>query len=520
MLVYGLFAILLLTALSMFGFVVSIYWQQRIHTNIYLVALIFVCGIYPLGYSLEILAQTLKWKMVFLYVEYLGISFIPPFALLTALTFSRGNASRVVSVIRWPLYLISLITFASALTTAQYGFLYERFWIKTSGPFRMLTFTTGTWYWVQVGYIQIAGIISLLIYLKQWIFSSSRHRHIAAYMFLGSIFPFVSHIVYISGLIPHNIDSSPFSMALSSAVFYWAIYHSDFARIRPIAREKTFEWMKDAALVLDTAGNPLDYNQSFQKLFLQNQKIPLSKVFDTVNKDFPEMSELFIKKQNENSEKIFKIANKHFHVSRVDVPDFRQKVMGYVFVFHDITAQMEMVSMLKKLATTDELTGLYNRRYFSEISQKEVQRAMRYKRELSVGIIDVDHFKKINDQYGHDAGDTVLKMLAQVFQNTLRASDLVARYGGEEFVCLFPETGAEGAKIIAGRLKQSVEDLIWQNPINNLKVTVSIGLCSLKNFEDKQTVSEWISNLTRNADRALYAAKNRGRNQVIHFNEL
>jgi len=155
---------------------------------------------------------------------------------------------------------------------------------------------------------------------------------------------------------------------------------------------------------------------------------------------------------------------------------------------------------LRWLAAKDPLTGLLNRGFFDERMQAEVSRTTRTGRLLSVALIDIDFFKKFNDEFGHIVGDEVLKVLAGIFQKSLRKSDLIARYGGEEFIAMFPETPAEFAVLTAERLRQAVEQTT---------VTVSIGVAELPtDGKDMRTVID-------RADARLYEAKNAGRNRVV-----
>lgn len=160
---------------------------------------------------------------------------------------------------------------------------------------------------------------------------------------------------------------------------------------------------------------------------------------------------------------------------------------------------------LRKLAVTDELTGLRNRRAFEERLVMEFSMARRRKRELSVLLIDVDDFKKINDQWGHAAGDEVLRQLGMILRTTVRLPDLPARYGGEEFVVLLPESGEESALGLAKRLMARVAAEKWENA----SLTVSIGMAAM---------SDALVNgyqLVEMADEALYAAKRAGKNRVM-----
>jgi diguanylate cyclase (GGDEF)-like protein len=176
---------------------------------------------------------------------------------------------------------------------------------------------------------------------------------------------------------------------------------------------------------------------------------------------------------------------------------------------------VRLYNQIEQVAVTDELTGLLNRRGFSQLGEREFERALRFKRPLAALMFDIDHFKVINDTYGHNTGDQVLRALADCFRHHTRGIDVAGRHGGEEFVLLMPETFLPVTVQIAERLRQSIEDLsipIVQaesdSPIVNLRITVSIGVAVL--WEDAPSLAA----LVDRADQAQYHAKRSGRNRV------
>lgn len=162
----------------------------------------------------------------------------------------------------------------------------------------------------------------------------------------------------------------------------------------------------------------------------------------------------------------------------------------------------------ENLAFIDPLTGLYNRRMFLELAEKKLNEAKRYKESLSLIMLDIDHFKRINDTYGHGVGDMALKSLTEILRKNLRASDIVARWGGEEFVIILPKTTLEQAYNVAEKIRKLVEISAIDLPNGEkLKFTVSLGVSFFSGEED-------LEELIRQADIALYEAKSKGRNRT------
>jgi diguanylate cyclase (GGDEF)-like protein len=172
---------------------------------------------------------------------------------------------------------------------------------------------------------------------------------------------------------------------------------------------------------------------------------------------------------------------------------------------------------LERLAVTDALTGLFNRRAFFERLGAELRRSARYERPLTLLMLDLDHFKRVNDTHGHPAGDRVLTQSAAAVASSLRASDIVARYGGEELVVLLPETTCAEAEVVAEKLRGAIADQLFAIADGEaLHITVSVGVAALERPGplDQLTPAEAERELVRLADDALYAAKRGGRNRV------
>ena len=177
--------------------------------------------------------------------------------------------------------------------------------------------------------------------------------------------------------------------------------------------------------------------------------------------------------------------------------------------FQAITMQQEIM----RYATTDGLTGLHNHRVFREKLHEEIDRSRRYNRDISLLMLDIDHFKKFNDTYGHQAGDTVLKAVSELIRNNIRNTDFGARYGGEEFAVILPETSGPQARIVAERLRTSIAGHICNFGGEQQRVTVSLGYATFPKDADTDEM------LIKRADESLYASKHHGRNRVTGFGD-
>ena len=165
----------------------------------------------------------------------------------------------------------------------------------------------------------------------------------------------------------------------------------------------------------------------------------------------------------------------------------------------------QSISMLYEAATHDEKTGLYNSKFFDNMVDLEIEKFKRGYEKLSLLMIDIDFFKKINEKYGHIKADDILVRLARIFEKTLRKSDIISRFGGEEFFMLLPGTNLEKAKRLISRLKTNIKK---DSLLKRYKVTVSGGLTEFKSKDTKK-------NFMKRADKALYQAKNSGRDKFV-----
>ncbi len=210
--------------------------------------------------------------------------------------------------------------------------------------------------------------------------------------------------------------------------------------------------------------------------------------------------------------------NSHSAMLDLIVPDMF--FLGAIFVWLTATLSLQTamdvmrISRLERETVTDALTGAFNRRYLDRRLSEEVSASRRYGRPLSILLIDIDHFKNVNDTHGHQAGDRVLVALGKILTETLRESDTLARYGGEEFLIITPHTPVSGATKVAERLRMRVEShefsLIGEaSPMRAIRATVSIGVASLGDGVDN------VEKLIKAADKNLYRAKEAGRNRVI-----
>ncbi len=184
--------------------------------------------------------------------------------------------------------------------------------------------------------------------------------------------------------------------------------------------------------------------------------------------------------------------------------------IAFIFIaVHDVTETVNFEQKLMELNLIDSLTGMHNRRSLEISLKEEIERYKRYGHPLSMIMLDIDYFKRVNDTYGHQCGDFILQQIATTIEQNLRSHDIFARYGGEEFCCLLPETSIEQAANLAERFRQKISQNPYCYQDTRVDVTISLGVSTLN---EETTTADM---LLKKADMGLYAAKNAGRNCVV-----
>ena len=253
---------------------------------------------------------------------------------------------------------------------------------------------------------------------------------------------------------------------------------------------------------LSIISNSLKDRDEENELMLKNIPIPSNDEFGALAEQFNKMT------QHLN------IANSELQ-SRVNYAD-KELIKTNNLLLERSAELMDMSQKFEKLSITDSLTGLHNRRYFEEMLKDKIEEAKRYSSVCSLLVIDIDHFKKINDIYGHSNGDMVIKMIAEVMKKRLRESDILCRIGGEEFVVMCKRAGKKDAVELSETLRKTIEDEVTNIDNDDVKVTVSIGIATVT----EKNVDIYSDGFFKYADTALYQSKESGRNCVTHYDDV
>ena len=463
------------------------------------------------GSAFELASVDLAGKIFWTRIEYIGIVFIPVFWVLLAARYA-GKDRDLSKAILGSMIFLSTLTLALNYTNDWHHLYYTSLSLDTSGYFPGIVIGKAVWYWVNQVYINLAFLAGMIILIAGYGRGSLTYRRQTRLMILASLFPWIGFLIYLMGMSPHNIDLTPFGMALSVPVFALALFRYRLLDIVPIAREAVFSGMSDGVIVMDGSCRLIDFNGAAGKLFPQLDGRLIGEPVVAVMKDHPQILDLIRSDQDTTVEIRIEQGQSHpfYHVRISPITNRRGRTIGRALLFNDMTEQVMLREKLRAMATIDELTGAANRRHFAEQGRKEIARAKRHGRALSMIVIDLDHFKAINDRWGHEAGDVVIRGASGRIKNELRTADIFGRHGGDEFAVILPETPPEKAGQVAERLRKAIGETPYRLLSGaSVNLTASLGTSGV-------TVvgAETLEDLIRAADRAMYQAKAAGRDCV------
>ena len=484
-------------------------------------------GAYALTWSLTSLHDKVLW----LRVMYFGVLVVPSlFLIFTLQITNRADwlvARNLVLLALEPLLVLALIWF-------NVGFMFDRISIVQRSGFTVMDIERGPGFWINTFYSYAIILVAFMVLGISFLRAIPYFRRQYLIILIGSAIPFAASLfTQIRYEELADLDMAPISFTVMSILYAYAVFRHQFMDLLPVARGRLIESMSDGVLVVDSKGRIVDINPAM-KSFLEEEPAMVigRKITDVLNLGSHNIDPLLEGLETHTEIKLRSKPARYLDLRVTPLYNDLHAVNGRLIVFRDVTDRKEvehdlrramdrlqtqlieigtLQSQLREQAIRDALTNVFNRRYLEETLERELARAERETYPLCVIMMDLDYFKDVNDTYGHEAGDVVLKALADTVKRQSRQGDFVCRYGGEEFVLVMPNIGVETARQRAEELHELINSLKIAYGVFTLTTTISMGVATYP--EHGKTKEE----LLRAADRAMYIAKNSGRNRVVVY---
>ncbi|NGZ76408.1 histidine kinase N-terminal 7TM domain-containing diguanylate cyclase [Saccharibacillus alkalitolerans] len=500
-------------ALSLFLAVYALIRFRNAPGGTYYVLAALMASVLSFGYALELTSDDLEQIKFWIGIEYFSLPFLPVFTLLMCLEYAG------VALGPWKkraLFVIPALTFVLQHTNDWHHLYYTSVGLRPGLDFPIVELGRGPWYMVHTLFLYGCFVLSMTVLLLRMRRARRRFRLQMTAMTAGLLVPIVGNLYYLAGTSPYGIDLGPVFISVSFVFHSMAVFRFRMFNVAPIARDIVFESMGDGVLVLNERDVVVDYNRAMLELAPGLTKRSIGDAAAEVLADHPEIAEC-IGHGRECDLKLEAAGPLYVHVRFSPIQDRYGRRSGSIVTFVHITERVMLEQELKKLANTDGLTELLNKKALIENSERALGRQAEGGPGVSVIMFDVDHFKRVNDTFGHEAGDRVLTEVAAVIRGVLDGRGIAGRYGGDEFVLCLPDTGPRDAYAYAERIRAAVEKLEIFVEERVVRVTSSFGVSNVEPERGSEALS--MQTLMRRADHALYEAKQLGRNRVCLYRE-
>lgn len=511
-------------------------WRRSGHSSLALSLLLLSMAVWSMAYATRWLDISIETKAFWFNVMFIGVASLPSLFLWFVVVFTHHEAGIWKRNLKWlaiqPIVLIFL-----QWTNSYHHLLYSSLKAVQVNEFMAMEYIRGPLYFVSVMYsYTIIGIALFLLSQSTW-HLSLLHRNQYRLIILASILPWIGNIYsenYFDAL--HGLDLAPILFGVSAITFAYSVLHNNMMDLIPIARSHLIENMSDGILVLDAQNRIVDINPAMEDLVENRAASYVGKSASDVFQPWTETLDILLDGMETHAEiRSPRDPSRHLDLRVTRLYDRNQVQNGCLIIFHDITERKQvekrlryvndrlqnqlieiglLQSKLRDQAIRDPLTQLFNRRYLEETLDHELARASREDYPVCIIMLDLDHFKQINDTYGHEAGDQVLKAVAFLLSEECRRGDFVCRYGGEEFVVVMPNIELDTAYERAESIKESLSLLEIPYKCFNLTITISVGIaCHPRHGSTRYTI-------LHAADQAMYGAKEAGRDHILSYDEL
>lgn len=471
---------------------------------------VLAMAVYCFAYAFSLTSSTLAQIRFWSVMQYFGMPFAPAFGMLFVQRYLGYKLSRR-RIAAW--LAIPAFALLSNATNEWHHLHYREYKIHETLGAPYNDIEVGPTYIIMGCFILVCLLGSIVLLLSRWRDTDRAYRPQLVSLVVGHAVPMVVSFLYLVGATPEGIDPVPMVCGVTALLMWWTIESSRLLTIVPIAKETIFHSIGDGVVVLDQAGRLVEYNEGCGRMFGGLNTTMLGRPLEEV---WPAMfgGTASAPKLDGSPRELQIVADdgeERFYQVRISPlrQSVKRAVPGAVMIISDITELKQMQKKLEKHAYYDELTQIFNRRAFYEHCEAWFARAGRENAPFTTILFDIDHFKKVNDVYGHLAGDEALVHVARICSENLTDDMLFARYGGEEFVLALYGRTAEYGRMLAERLRERIASRPLVVNGREIGITSSFGVA-----DSPGRTGETLQDLLHRSDEALYEAKRRGRNRV------
>ncbi len=479
--------------------------QKSIYFNLLALAVTF----YSIGTFLEITSRSVEAAIVGMRMSYLGIPFIPPLWYLCVREYcgkKTVSMATILGILAFPVFTVFL-----AYTWESNHLLFTGFEYQVGIYISQLHFSNGALYLPSQLYMYFFNFLGMITIVLNYAKGTRGFKRQAVFFFVSALIPVFSTMTYLVHINNILVDITPYGLAVTMFLFFVTLHKYGMENFSAILKDSVLNDMHEGIMLFDKDGIYMDSNKMVKEIFPQTKNVPIGTGIE-------EMSYLPFDKSILTSESghVSEFSKEYHDCIRtysISISHVRRNntLLGHSIIIYNITPFKNMMSELEIKAHMDTLTGIYNRGFFFERSNYELEKALLTRTPLSAIMLDLDFFKQVNDTYGHAYGDYILKTVAGIGHQSLRKTDIFGRYGGEEFCILLPGTDLEGAHEKAEAFRKQIQTYVFEHDGIISSITASFGVAEF----DFNLPGDTLDALIKRADENMYKAKAGGRNKVV-----